>query len=292
MMNILVTGADGQLGSALRQESVNSDCVWVFTSDRSEDARLDITDKAAVLESVRNNDIGIIINCAAYTCVDRAEGEPEAARHANAEGPAVLAAVAAETGAVLIHVSTDYVFDGKSSVPYLETDPVNPLNVYGHSKAEGEKAIISSGCRHMIFRTSWLYYHKGVNFVRKMLELTSSRPVVKVVCDQVGSPTYAGDLAAFMVMLVDGGMLRDSGIWHYSNEGVCSWYDFAKEITSLSGYLCDVMPCSTSEYRTAAERPMYSVLDKSKVKADFNVEIPYWKDSLSVCFDEILEEES
>ena len=287
-MNVLVTGSDGQLGSALRHESLNSSCNWLFTSKTGGKYPLDITDALSVEAFVREHDVDVLINCAAYTDVEKAETDEEGAMSVNCTGVAALASAALNTGALLVHISTDYVFDGQSSLPYVETDPVNPVNVYGRSKAAGENAILSSGCRHMIFRTSWMYYQTGRNFVSRMLELAASKPVLSVVSDQVGSPTYAADLAQLLVSIIDEGKLRDGGIWHYSNEGVCSWYDFAREICSVSGYLCEVMPCKSSEYRTKAMRPMYSVMDKSKVKKDFGVDIPHWSDSLSICLDIML----
>lgn len=283
-MNILVTGAQGQLGHAFRRVSADSGNEWCFSDVLAGDGvvKLDMTDREGVEAFVLENDIKVIINCAAYTNVEKAEDDEEFAYKLNAEGPAVLAAAAERNDALLIHVSTDYVFDGKGCIPYREDMPAAPVSAYGRTKLAGEEAIAASGCRYMIFRTAWLYYDEGKNFVEKMLELTASRPTVKVVFDQVGTPTYALDLAELICHIVENDMYSVSGIWHYSNEGVCSWYDFAREISTMAGHLCDVLPCRTEEFPTKAARPHFSVLDKTKVKHDFGVEIPHWKDSLTV----------
>lgn len=283
-MNILVTGAQGQLGHALRRVSGGSGNEWYFSDVLAgEDVvKLDMTDKEGVEAFVLEKDIKVIINCAAYTNVEKAEDDEGFAYKLNAEGPAVLAAAAVRNDALLIHVSTDYVFDGKGYIPYREDMQTAPVSAYGRTKLAGEEAVAASGCRYMIFRTAWLYYDEGKNFVEKMLELTASRPMVKVVFDQVGTPTYALDLAELIYLIVEDNLYSVSGIWHYSNEGVCSWYDFAREICYMAGHLCDVQPCRTEEFPTKAARPHFSVLDKTKVKVDFGVEIPHWKDSLTV----------
>ena len=198
----------------------------------------------------------------------------------------MLAEAAKAAGAMLIHVSTDYIFDGHTNVPYTEDAARNPLGVYGRTKMEGEDAIIKSGCRHLIFRTSWLYSNTGKNFFLTMTELTASKPELKVVVDQVGTPTYAYDLAYLITYIIEENILDMNGVYNYSDEGVCSWYDFAAEICSLLGHTCRIVPCRSEEYPTPAERPHYSVLDKSKVKRDFGIEIPYWRHSLAMAVQE------
>ena len=285
-MRILVTGALGQLGHQISKLAESSDHTYILTDVRAEGdvAQLDITDAAAVEAAMQGVDV--IVNCAAYTDVSKAESDAEAARKANAVAPAVLAEAAKAAGAMLIHVSTDYVFDGQSNVPYTEDAPKNPLGVYGRTKLEGENAIIASDCRHLIFRTSWLYSNTGKNFFLTMAELTAEKSEIKVVIDQVGTPTYAYDLAYLITYIIENNLLDRNGVYNYSGEGVCSWYDFASEICSQLGHTCRVVPCRTEEYPTPAERPHYSVLDKTKVKADFGIEIPYWKYSLEMAVQE------
>ena len=249
-------------------------------------AELDVTDAEAVNAAVQGVDV--IVNCAAYTDVNKAEGDAQAARMANALAPAVLAEAAKAAGAMLIHVSTDYVFDGQTNVPYTEDAARNPLGVYGRTKMEGEDAILKSGCRHLIFRTSWLYSNTGKNFFLTMAELTASKPELKVVVDQVGTPTYAYDLAYLITYIIEENLLDRNGVYNYSDEGVCSWYDFASEINSQLGHTCRIVPCRSEEYPTPAERPHYSVLDKSKVKRDFGVEVPYWRHSLAMAVQEYI----
>jgi len=266
-------------------------CIYTDVRDGEDVLALDITDREAVASVVRDNSIGLIVNCAAYTNVNKAEEEEDIAYRINAHAPGILADVARDAGAVLIHISTDYVFDGTGHVPYLEDMPASPQSAYGRTKLAGEKAIIESGCRYMIFRTAWLYSSFGGNFMQTIYEKTASEPVVRVVSDQVGTPTYAQDLADVLAGIIDAGMLDRTGIYHFTDEGVCSWYDFAKEICDMSGHLCDVCPCRTIDYPTKTTRPHYSVLDKTKVKETFGIEIPHWKDSLAFCLRQIQENE-
>lgn len=289
-MNVLVTGANGQLGRALRRIAVDSSHRYLF-SDILEDEctlRLDITDADAVSSMVKSEDIDVIVNCAAYTDVNRAEDEEEVAMKINALAPANLAEAASRSGALLIHISTDYVFDGLSCRPYTEDMPTSPLGAYGRTKLAGEQLIKESGCRHMIFRTAWLYYTEGRNFVKTIMEKTACMPTMKVVFDQVGTPTNAYDLAELIYMVIEEGMTDRTGIYHYSNEGVCSWYDFAKEICAQFGHLCEIEPCHTDEFPTKASRPHFSVLDKTKVKETFGIAVPHWKDSLEFCIRELM----
>lgn len=293
-MNILVTGANGQLGRTFRDFSRGSDDRFIFTDiiGDGDVMSLDATDAVAVRRVMRENDVDVIINCAGYTDVDKAETEEEAALKINAGLPAVLASAAEESGAVLIHMSTDYVFDGRSSVPYLETDEPAPLGAYARTKLEGEKAVIGSGCRYMIIRTAWLYSCYGRNFFRIMETLTSEKPYVDVVMDQTGTPTYAVDLVDAVMGIIDNGHLDKTGIYNFSNEGVCSWYDFAKSICRRFGYLCDVRPCRSADYPSKVQRPSYSVLDKALFKKTFNCDIPHWEDSLEVAVAEYMKTKS
>ena len=285
-MRILVTGAMGQLGREIRRLTESSEHTYIYTDVRAAGgvSSLDITDAGAVNAAVQGVDV--IVNCAAYTDVNKAESDAEAAHKVNALAPAVLAEAAKAAGAMLIHVSTDYIFDGHTNVPYTEDAARNPLGVYGRTKMEGEDAIIKSGCRHLIFRTSWLYSNTGKNFFLTMTELTASKPELKVMVDQVGTPTYAYDLAYLITYIIEENILDMNGVYNYSDEGVCSWYDFAAEICSLLGHTCRIVPCRSEEYPTPAERPHYSVLDKSKVKRDFGIEIPYWRHSLAMAVQE------
>lgn len=279
----------GQLGRSFRRAMSGSDhkCIWTDIRGNDDIISLDITDSEAVSSVVSGHSVDVIVNCAAYTNVNKAESEEDLAFRINAEAPGILAAAAAEAGAVLIHVSTDYVFDGMGYLPYTEDMEVAPLNAYGRTKLAGEQAVISSGCRYLIFRTAWLYSIFGGNFVQTIYEKTASQPVVKVVADQIGTPTFAQDLADLIASVIDAEMLGRTGIYHFTDEGVCSWYDFAKEICDMSGHLCHVVPCRTSDYPSPARRPHYSVLDKTKIKETFNIEIPHWKDSLAFCLRQI-----
>jgi dTDP-4-dehydrorhamnose reductase len=226
------------------------------------------------------------VNCAAYTDVNGAEGNEALAMKVNAEAAGILAEAAREAGALLMHVSTDYVFDGKGNVPYDEDAQPSPVNAYGRTKLEGEKAIAASGCRYMIFRTSWLYSDVGKNFYLTMNRLTSEKPELKVVMDQAGTPTNAYDLAFLICHIIETDMLDKTGVYNYSNDGVCSWYDFAREINNMLCHTCRVEPCRTDEFPSPAQRPQYSVLDKSKVKRTFGVEVPHWRESLQLLIDE------
>ena len=279
-MNILVTGANGQLGTHMRLLAPQSGNQWFFTDV----AELDITSHEAVLSFVSANGIHLIVNCAAYTNVDRAESDEAAALRINAEAVHHLADAMQRVDGTLIHVSTDYVFGGnKNNTPCTEEEPVNPTGAYGRTKLEGERAAAT--CRHLIFRTGWLYSEYGKNFLLTMLNLTASKPELKVVFDQVGTPTYAGDLARALFDIVESGSYQyNEGLYHFSNEGVCSWYDFAREIARQSGHAsCRIMPCHSNEFPSPVKRPAYSVLDKTKYKNTFHREIPYWTDSVAVC---------
>lgn len=285
-MNILVTGANGQLGNEIRRRSVGCNHHFTFTDV----AELDITDAAAVLEMASNTKAEFIINCAAYTNVDKAEDDEQTAHLINCTATANLAAAAKQVGATLIHVSTDYVFDGCGCTPYTEEAAVAPTGAYGRTKLAGEQAVTESGCKHIIIRTAWLYSPFGRNFVKTMRTLTAERELLQVVFDQVGSPTYAGDLADAILHIVEGGTREAYGTYHYSNEGVCSWYDFAKEICEMSGNVCDIRPCHSNEFPSKVARPHYSVLDKTKIKTTFGISIPHWKESLAVCIKELNEQ--
>lgn len=277
MANILVTGCNGQLGSELRKIGFSA-LDEVFYTDVAE---LDITDYTAVLKFVKEHEVDTIVNCAAYTAVDKAEEEPELAEKINALAVANLAKAAAKEDCLLIQISTDYVFDGSGSRPYTEKDKPCPVSVYGKTKLAGEEAILKSGCFYIIIRTAWLYSVFGNNFVKTILHLADERPEINVVSDQIGSPTYAEDLARVITAIMDNEeRIEHEGIYHFSNEGVCSWYDFATEIVRLSGKNCKVNAVTTAEYPTKTKRPAYSVLDKSKIKQTFGLEIPEWKEAL------------
>lgn len=287
-MNILVTGANGQLGREMRNVSAGSADCYLFT-DTSE---LDITNAKAVFAAVKGGHVDVIVNCAAYTKVDRAEDDEPTADLLNNRAVATLAQAAHEAAAVLIHVSTDYVFSGNSNTPCREDQPTDPLGAYGRTKLAGEQAVQAAGCRYLIFRTAWLYSPYGDNFVKTMRRLTAERDSLKVVFDQVGTPTYAGDLAALIRKVIDGRMFDRTGIYHFSDEGVCSWYDFAVEICRMFGNECDILPCHSDEFPSKVRRPHFSVLDKTKVKAAFGIKIPHWRQSLRRCVDEILSAEN
>lgn len=280
-MNILVTGANGQLGSEMQRLGAVSPNNYIFTDA----AELDVTDAGAVRRAAEQTRAEAIVNCAAYTDVERAEENEAAADLLNRLAPANLAAAAAATGATLIHISTDYVFDGRAHTPYTEQAPTAPLSVYGRTKIAGEQAVEASGCSYLILRTAWLYSAFGNNFLKTMLRLTAERESLKVVFDQIGTPTYAGDLALGIFSVIEGGQLRGhEGLYHFSDEGVCSWYDFAVEIAASAGHdKCRIEPCRTAEYPTKAPRPAYSVLDKSKFKTTFGIEIPHWRESMLYC---------
>lgn len=280
-MNILVTGANGQLGREMQRLGAVSPNNYIFTDV----AELDVTDAGAVLRAAEQTRAEAIVNCAAYTNVERAEEDEATADRLNRLAPANLAAAAAATGATLIHISTDYVFDGTAHLPYAEQAPTAPLGIYGRTKLAGEQAVEASGCSHLILRTAWLYSAFGNNFLKTMLRLTAERESLSVVFDQIGTPTYAGDLALGIFSVIEGGQLRgNEGIYHFSDEGACSWYDFAVEIAAAVGHdKCRIVPCHTAEYPSKAPRPAYSVLDKSKFKTTFGIEIPHWRESMLYC---------
>lgn len=280
-MNILVTGANGQLGREMQRLGAVSPNNYIFTDV----AELDVTDAGAVLRAAEQTRAEAIVNCAAYTNVERAEEDEATADLLNRLAPANLAAAAAATGATLIHISTDYVFDGTAHLPYAEQAPTAPLGVYGRTKLAGEQAVEASGCSYLILRTAWLYSAFGNNFLKTMLRLTAERESLSVVFDQIGTPTYAGDLALAIFSVIEGGQLRgNEGIYHFSDEGACSWYDFAVEIAAAVGHdKCRIAPCHTAEYPSKAPRPAYSVLDKSKFKTTFGIEIPHWRESMLYC---------
>lgn len=282
-MNILVTGADGQLGRELRRVSAGSADRYIFTDA----AELDITDAEAVDRTVREERADVIVNCAAYTNVDRAEEDEATADLLNHRAVAYLSAAAARYDALLVHVSTDYVFGGEGNLPRREEDPVNPLGVYGRTKLAGERAVADSGCRYLIFRTAWLYSPHGNNFVKTMLRLSAERDRLNVVFDQVGTPTYAGDLACAIFGIVEERKYEGrEGVYHFSDEGVCSWYDFAAEIAGYAGHTaCEIRPCHSDEFPSKVKRPAYSVLDKTKIRETFGLRIPHWRESLGRCLE-------
>lgn len=282
MHNILVTSSNGQLGNELRLVVEDNDKVNnYFFTDVEE---LDITNKSSVSQFLHANKIDIVVNCAAYTNVDKAEDESEIADLINHIGVKNLAESCKERDGFLIHISTDYVFDGTKNTPYTETDETNPLGVYGETKLRGENAIKSSGCEYVIIRTSWLYSSFGNNFLKTMQRLTAEKESLKVVFDQVGTPTYAGDLANVIYTIIE---KKDPNIknqiYHFSNEGVCSWYDFAVAINEASGHDCNIQPCHSIEFPSKVTRPSFSVLDKTKLKNVLGIEIQYWQDSLCRC---------
>lgn len=281
-MNVLVTGSNGQLGRSIRKAAEGSADRYIFTDV----AELDITDPEAVTAFVDDNDVDVIVNCAAYTNVDAAEDNEATAEKINGEAPGILARAMKKRGGSLVHVSTDYVFGGASkNVPLKEDEPANPTGAYGRTKLHGEEEIAKSGVSAVILRTAWLYSDYGNNFVEKILGLLENRDAIKVVFDQCGTPTYAGDLAEAIVDIVEGRKIHGhEGIYHYSNEGVCSWYDFAHAATRLAGMKDKkVLPCHSSEFPSKVVRPSYSVLDKTKYKETFGREVPHWHDSLATC---------
>jgi dTDP-4-dehydrorhamnose reductase len=295
-MNILVTGANGQLGNEMRIVTRNSCDTYIFTDvvevDGLQTSLLDITSLDAVQTIVREHDVKCIINCAAYTNVDKAETDEELCRLLNATAVNNLAIAMKNVDGLLIHISTDYVFGGDPyNTPCKEAQKGTPTGVYGHTKLEGENNILASGCQHIIIRTAWLYSEFGKNFVKTMLSLTANKPQLKVVFDQVGTPTYAYDLALAIYEIVnERKYVGNDGIYHFSNEGVCSWYDFTKRIAEYAGHTeCDIQPCHSDEFPSPVKRPSYSVLDKTKIKQTFGVKVPYWTESLKVCMRNIKE---
>nr|WP_320021510.1 dTDP-4-dehydrorhamnose reductase [uncultured Draconibacterium sp.] len=280
-MNVLVTGAYGQLGSEIRRLSKEFPILNICYANSIE---LDIINTQQIRRFVRKNKIGALVNCAAYTAVDRAEIQPEYTALINTQGPHNLSFVAKEFNLRFIHISTDYVFDGKANTPYLEDDLTNPVGVYGRTKLEGEKRVMGIYPKSIIIRTSWLYSSYGNNFVKTMLRMMQSGTEVGVIADQIGTPTYAADLAyAILKILLFHDFNMKSGIYHFSNEGVASWYDFAQAVHEMTGASCMVKPLTSREYHTKAERPAYSVLDKSKIKKAFYLKVPYWRNSLREC---------
>ena len=280
-MNILVTGANGQLGCEMRRLGAVSPNNYIFTDV----AELDITNADAVMYVAKHYSIEAIINCAAYTNVDKAESDQETAELINATAVGNLARAMKEVGGTLFHVSTDYVFGCDGNTPRTEEMPLNPLGVYGLTKFHGEQAIEASGCKALIFRTAWLYSEFGNNFLKTMLRLTAEREQLNVVFDQVGTPTYAGDLALAIFSIIEAGVYPgNEGVYHFSNEGVCSWYDFAVEIAAAAGHTgCRINPCHSSEFPSPVTRPPYSVLDKTKIKKTFDIDIPHWRESMEYC---------
>ena len=284
-MNILVTGCNGQLGTELQKIAASeTKHHWLFTDVDT----LDICDKEAVEHCFSANSIEVCINCAAYTAVDKAEDEPELAERINAYAPQVLAKTCLKHNALLIHISTDYVFDGTSEVPYLVSDAVNPQSVYGRTKAKGERLIRESGCSYFIVRTAWLYSAVGKNFVKTMLMLGDTKDEINVVADQKGCPTWAYDLACALFRLIQlNGNKPAHETFHFTNEGQITWYDFATAIMEIGGKQCKVNPITTDQYPTKARRPAYSVLDLSKIKDYTGMKIPFWRESLVKCIDEL-----
>lgn len=289
-MNILITGANGQLGNEMRIVSKTSTDKYIFTDvceqEGNETTFLDITDLEAIRKIVKENNVNAIVNCAAYTNVDAAENAEELAEKLNATAPENLAKAMKEVNGLLIQISTDYVF-GKEpyNTPCHEDQQGTPTGVYGLTKLHGEQKIIATGCNHVIIRTAWLYSEFGKNFCKTMLNLTATKPQLKVVFDQCGTPTYAYDLAVAITEILKKPV---NGIYHYSNEGVCSWFDFTKMIAEYSGQTsCDIQPCHSDEFPSPVKRPSYSVLDKTKIKETFGVKVPYWTDSLKLCINNL-----
>ena len=285
-MNILVTGANGQLGNEIQTVAKKSKDTYIFTDVCDGYKKLDITDLDAIRSEVKENDIKCIINCAAWTNVDKAETAGDIVETLNAKAPENLAVAMKEVGGLLVHISTDYVFGAEPyNTPCKEDQQGTPTGVYGLTKKHGEEKIIATGADHIIIRTAWLYSEYGKNFLKTMLNLTATKSELKVVFDQCGTPTYAGDLAEAIFHIVENRLYEgNSGIYHYSNEGVCSWYDFTKAIANLAGNTeCNIHPCHSNEFPSPVTRPAYSVLDKTKIKTTFNITIPYWTDSLKKC---------
>jgi dTDP-4-dehydrorhamnose reductase len=283
MKNILVTGANGQLGQALKKIAADYSGFSFIYTDFNE---LDITSEAAISSFFSAQNIHACINCAAYTAVDKAEGDEELAFKLNFEAVLNLANICMQYNARLVHVSTDYVFDGKQNVPYTETDEASPESIYGSSKLRGEAAAVDTNPDTIVIRTSWLYSEFGVNFAKRMRELMQEKEHLNVVFDQAGTPTYAVDLAKAMLTILEKALEAPGtygGVYHFSNEGVTSWYDFAVAIRELTGASCTVAPITSDKYPTPAKRPAYSVLNKQKIKDTFGLQIPYWRDSLKDC---------
>lgn len=292
-MNVLITGANGQLGNEMRVIANDNANNYIFTDvnqvEGVETIFLDITDLEGVRKMVAEYQVEAIVNCAAYTNVDAAESNEALAEKLNAEAPENLAKAMKEVDGLLVQISTDYVF-GKEpyNVPCREEQQGTPTGVYGLTKLHGEQRIIATGCKHVIIRTAWLYSEFGKNFCKTMMQLTATKPQLKVVFDQVGTPTYAWDLAKAIAVILERFDGTQTGVYHYSNEGVCSWFDFAKMIAEYNGTTnCDVQPCHSNEFPSPVKRPSYSVLDKTKIKEVFAVKVPYWTDSLKKCINNI-----
>lgn len=285
-MNILVTGANGQLGNEIQKVSKHSQDHYIFTDVCDGYEKLDITNLDAIRHMVAQLDVKCIINCAAWTNVDAAETAGDIVEQLNAKAPENLAMAMKEVGGLLVHISTDYVFGGDPyNTPCREDQKGSPTGVYGLTKLHGEQRILATGVKHIIIRTAWLYSEFGKNFVKTMLSLTATKPQLKVVFDQCGTPTYAGDLADVIYDIIENRKFdNNEGIYHFSNEGVCSWYDFTKVIAQMAGHTtCDIQPCHSDEFPSPVKRPAYSVLDKFKIKDTFGITIPYWTDSLRKC---------
>ena len=287
-MNILVTGSNGQLGSEIKDLEANFTNFNFFFMDLPE---LDICNSSQLNIFVNDNNINTVINCAAYTAVDKAEEDAEIAEQVNSMGVSNLVKALQTVNGKLIHISTDYVFDGNHFLPYKESDSVSPIGVYGETKRAGELSVLNSDIDSIVIRTSWLYSSYGNNFVKTMLRLGSEKENLGVIFDQIGTPTYARDLAKTCLEILTGvnalKISKNENLYHYSNEGVASWYDFAISIMELGGVNCKVKPIQTKDYPTLAKRPQYSVLNTSKIKTDFKIEIPYWRDSLKDCIEKI-----
>ena len=285
-MNILVTGANGQLGNEIQKVSKHSQDHYIFTDVCDGYEKLDITNLDAIRQMVAQLDVKCIINCAAWTNVDAAETAGDIVEQLNAKAPENLAMAMKEVEGLLVHISTDYVFGGDPyNTPCREDQKGSPTGVYGQTKLHGEQRILATGVKHIIIRAAWLYSEFGKNFVKTMLSLTATKPQLKVVFDQCGTPTYAGDLADVIYDIIENRKFdNNEGIYHFSNEGVCSWYDFTKVIAQMAGHTtCDIHPCHSDEFPSPVKRPAYSVLDKSQIKDTFGITIPYWTDSLRKC---------
>lgn len=297
-MNILVTGANGQLGNEMQIVARDSQDKYIFTDVVGDYTKLDITDAEDVMNMVETLHIDTIVNCAAYTNVDKAEDDADFCEVLNAKAAENLANAMKSVNGLLIHVSTDYVFGGnQNNTPCTEEEKENPTGIYGLTKLHGEQAIKAVGCKHVILRTAWLYSEFGKNFVKTMLNLTATKPELKVVFDQVGTPTYALDLAKAIIAVIEDYKSETSkdtysqtGIYHFSNEGVCSWFDFTKIIAEIAGHTdCNIQPCHSNEFPSKVIRPSFSVLDKTKVKETFGIQIPYWTDSLQICIKNLIQ---
>ncbi|MBN1819675.1 MAG: dTDP-4-dehydrorhamnose reductase [Prolixibacteraceae bacterium] len=287
-MRILITGAKGQLGNEINALSGDFPQFQIILTDVDE---LDITNRDSVVDFIMEQNPDFLVNCAAYTAVDKAEDEPEKAKLINAVAPGILAEVCMENDIKLIHTSTDYVFDGTNHKPYIESDEVNPIGIYGKTKLQGELNCSFKNPESVIIRTSWLYSVFGNNFVKTILRLGKEKDILTVISDQVGTPTNAADLAKSILNIIEGVQKKKifvPGIYHYSNEGVCSWYDFALAIVEMANMNCKVVPIKTEDYKSKAKRPHYSVLNKTKIKTTYQLEIPYWRDSLKSCIESII----